>query len=373
VTSPPVGSTVDSRRSVDVRLCVRWSVAALVLSILFCAAFFFTAAHDQAAWFVHFGRNTRPIQLAYKILGPHVRVPQTDGQDGRFFWVVARDPLLLHAKNTAMWLDRPAYRAQRILYPGLAAPWRLLGEQGLLWGLILTNVVAVAVGTGLTCALAQDIKVPSYTALAFAFAPAVLIALGFDMGDPIALAATVAVVLFLRRRAFAWAVAAAVVGTLAKEPTLFAVGALALLAPGFELRDRIRLVAVPAAAAGAWALYLRWRLGWPPSQIQEFTAVPFSGYLDAYRRGWRPVGNYSDAMIALIIVVLAIVTVAMWWRQRDSLLLIAALPYALIMPFMTAQVLDLQDNAWRAFGPALTLLVLTMYEHRARTARARLS
>ena len=51
------------------------------------------------------------------------------------------------------------------------------------------------------------------------------------------------------------------------------------------VRRRWSLVVVPAVAALGWALYARWRLGWPPSQMEELSPAPLWGYVDAYQRG----------------------------------------------------------------------------------------
>ena len=50
------------------------------------------------------------------------------------------------------------------------------------------------------------------------------------------------------------------------------------------IRRRWAIVVIPALAALGWAVYVRWRLGWPASDIEEFTPVPLWGYVDAYRR-----------------------------------------------------------------------------------------
>ena len=88
------------------------------------------------------------------------------------------------------------------------------------------------------------------------------------------------------------------------------------------------LVAIPGAVAVAWAVYVRWRLGWPATSVQEFTA-PLYGYVDAWRRGWSKAGNWGDAVGAIALVPFAAATVVRWWQRRpSSLLLDAALPFA---------------------------------------------
>ena len=143
------------------------------------------------SWFVRFGVDAKQTMLGRQVLGSVITHPGI-GADGQLFWILARDPLLLHPQQTAAWLDRPIYRAQRVAYPALAAPWRLFGERSLLWGLLLENISLVAIGSYFTARLAIASGLPARTALAFAFNPGVIFATMFDLSDVLALAATVA-------------------------------------------------------------------------------------------------------------------------------------------------------------------------------------
>src|SRR5215471_3503174 len=128
------------------RTCTRWAIGAFALHAAFASLFLVRPAGGDPAWFIHLGSQRIPVKLARRVLGPHVVVPHLDGHDGRFFWIQARDPLLLHPKEDAANLDRPVYRAQRVLYPLLASPWKAFGEYGVVWALIATNLVIVGVG-----------------------------------------------------------------------------------------------------------------------------------------------------------------------------------------------------------------------------------
>src|SRR5439155_12909163 len=187
-----------------------------------------------------------------------VRVPNADGHDGRAFWVLARDPLHVHARQDAKSIDRPVYRAQRIGYPLLAAPWRLGGEYALVWGLLVTNLVAIAFGGYLAALLALDVGAPARAGLAFALCPGVVAAVLLDASDAVALAALLAAMLALRRGWTGRALIAAGMAVLAKEPTILPLVGLALFAPGLRRHDRVAVVAVPTAVATAWGLYERW-------------------------------------------------------------------------------------------------------------------
>ena len=303
-------------------------------------------------YFLQLGERSHNLELARDVLGDDVAVPLEDGHDGENSWVLARDPLLRDAE-VAERFDRPTYRAQRIGYPALAAPWRLGGEQALLWGLVVTNLVAVVAGTWAAGRLGGGRPLAAY---AFAFNPLVILALLFDFVDALALAGVVAALLAVARGRLGWAAAASVLAALAKEPSLLALGAAAALARGLSVRARLALVVPGAVAAGAWRLYVISRPGFGADpEVQELEAVPFQGFVDAWDRSWGPGDHWFDAAVAVALVGVAIVAVVLAVRRRD-LAATAALGPCLLLPFLSAQVVALPTNSLRAVGAAITLV-----------------
>jgi hypothetical protein len=334
---------------------VRWALVGLAVHVL-VTGLLLLHFEGRPEYFVHLGSERTPVELARRELGPDVLVPHRDGHDGRFFWVLARDPLLLRPAEVAANLDRPGYRSQRIAYPLLAAPWRLGGERALLWGLLLTNLAAVSLGGYAAARLAIRLGAAPRAGLAFALNPGILIAVLLDAADGLAAAALVATVLLTLERRRGWALAAAVVAVLAKEPTWLGVAGLAALAPGLERRERVLLAAVPVAAAAAWAVYARGRLGWAGDRPHEL-GLPLVGYVRALPV-WNRAGDWSHAVAgAFAVLPLAALVVVRWWRRRTAALA-AALPFALLVPLLSGAVLYSEINVLRAFAPALTLLVL---------------
>ena len=229
-----------------VRVAVRWAVGAVVLYGALLGLF--VAHYGGPEWFLHLGHNNRgSLEFARKVFGPDVVVPHKDGHDGRYFWAIARDPLLLHPHVDAPLMDRPVYRAQRVAYPLLAAPWRAFGERALLWGLLGTNLVLVGAGAFVAALLAIEVGAPARAALAFVLNPAVVIAMLGDLSDVLAIGALMLALLLLLRRRLGWAIVAGAVAGLAKEPMLLGLGGVTLLWPALARRQRLLLVAVPGA------------------------------------------------------------------------------------------------------------------------------
>jgi hypothetical protein len=349
----------------DNRAAVRVSALGLIAHLVFAVSMLATH-HGDPSWFVRFGVDAPQTTLGRRILGEVVTHPGV-GADGQYFWTLARDPFLLHPRETAAWLDLPVYRAQRFAYPALAAPWRLFGERGVLWALILENLAVVAIGSYLTARLATRLGLPARAGLAFAFNPGVMFAVMFDLCDALALAATVGALYAAVSKRRATLVLLSVLAGLAKEPALLALGAVSLVT-GFganEVRpplDRLTraLLVVPAAlAVGAWAIYIRMRLEWPPNHVADLS-LPLVGFVRAWQTRWAVEGRVVDTVVACALLVAACVVIVLFVRRR-TLLLAAALPYAVLVPFLGVPVILFTNNALRAFAPAFTFLWLEVY------------
>jgi hypothetical protein len=305
-------------------------------------------------WFLHVGRHDPYVptfQQIRKILGPDAVVAGDFSHDGREFWVLAQDPLLLKPQRDINLLDRPVYRAARIAYPAAAAPWGLLGEKALLVGLLITNLIVIALGAYFACLIALHVRAPPMACVFFVASPVVALAMLLDLSDGMSLAAlVVSVYLFMRGR-IGWATAAGVVAVLAKQPALLPMIALAVSTPLLSRRRRLFYVAVPIAALVLWMLYAILRLGTSGSSVVEFT-LPFFGYIHAIP-GWLHHRLWSDGAVGLGLVPAAGIVIFAWWRKRTPLLT-AALPFAVIVPFLSFPVLFTAINSLRAFGPAIT-------------------
>jgi hypothetical protein len=306
--------------------------------------------------FLHFGRDDAVgVRYARQHLGT-VKETAALGHDGKYFFVQAHDPLLLEGKLLAKYLDPPAYRAQRMLYPLLAAPALLGGEWALVWALIVVNLAAIGLGSWATSRLAVRMGVSSGWGLAFALNPGVLFEVVIDSSGALAWALALAGLAALqvgRPRSASLALAGA---ALARETMLI----VALGAALWEWRRRgpdwWLLVAAPGASVVAWGLYVRWRLAlaaW--TYGGQGLGRPLLGLLQAAQR-WpsaSPLHGVVGVLAALLVVATLLQAVL-----RPSLISYSVVGFTLLAPFMTWQVWLYYFDISRAVAPLMTSFVL---------------
>ena len=106
----------------------------------------------------------------------------TIGYDGQFAYQIATHPL-----DAAPYLDIPAYRYQRILYPILG---RLagLGQPALIpWALLGINIAALTIGTHVTAEILAARGLGRWYAVTVGLFAGQLVSLRMDLNEPCAL------------------------------------------------------------------------------------------------------------------------------------------------------------------------------------------
>jgi hypothetical protein len=103
------------------------------------------------------------------------------GYDGQFAYQIALDPA-----NAWKFMDIPAYRYQRILYP-LVARYLSLGNTAVLpWMLILINLVSIVAGTWIIERLLVAHGQSRWYALSYGLFGGMLVSLRLDLTEPLA-------------------------------------------------------------------------------------------------------------------------------------------------------------------------------------------
>ncbi|MCC6175041.1 MAG: hypothetical protein IT305_07035 [Chloroflexi bacterium] len=199
------------------------------------------------------------------------------GYDGQWFFYIAHDPLL-RASDPEAFLDLPAYRYARILYPALA--WAAaLGQPGLIaWALLAVNGIAVVLGAAAMLDILRTLGAWRWLALGYAFGPPIVIGFTADLAEPVAFALVVAgLALQLRRRHRAAGLTLSL-GVLAREvsllvPLCFGLHALVRR----HLREGLAYL-LPLGLPIAWHLTIWGRLGSLPSaQSPSNFGLPLGG------------------------------------------------------------------------------------------------
>ncbi len=348
-----VSSSTPDRHGEFVLIVVAASVGLLITAALL-------NRHDgDIAGLLNVGENAPHIVSHVESqLGREVPTVEFLGHDGKYFFLQALDPFYLSPSEHAVHLDRPLYRAQRMLYPSIASVGGLLPAELVLWTMALTKVSALAVGTVAAARLSRQLGGSRWWGLAFLLNPGVIFE--FDLagaglvGFAAALCGTAMLEEGRHRSAIAWFTAA----VLAREALLLYVAGVCLYRLWRTHRIPWLLGAVPASSAVAWAAYLRFRLDSPDgvTEVQEF-GPPFKGMLDS-------VENWVDdpvylAAIGGLIVVMPLLLVHAW--RRPSALAFGAIGFILIAVLMTQQVWWRFSDISRAIAPVVTAYIITAF------------
>jgi len=148
-------------------------------------------------------------------------VRQNIGFDGQFFYRLSLKPFTTTRAEFGLRFDQPARRQQRILYPFMV--WILTAggrAHAVPFALIAINLVAFGVVGWAGVALARKSGRSPPAGLLLAATPGLLIALGFDTGEVIAIALALVTLLLLRDGRFGWATSGSMLAALARETTL---------------------------------------------------------------------------------------------------------------------------------------------------------
>ncbi len=295
---------------------------------------------------------------AEAVLNRDVTTTGGQGHDGRFFFLQALDPLYLSPDEHAVYLDRPRYRAQRMLYPLVAGVGGLVSPEAVLWSMAFINVAALALGTLGTARLAQRLGGSAWLGLAFTLNPGIFFEFIVSGAGIVAFACavwgTLAIIDARTRSAIVWFVAA----VLAREVMLLYLAGVCCHRLFVTRRIPWALGAIPALSVFAWMGYVRLRLSSTRevTEIQEF-GPPFGGMLDAF-------DNWLNDPIDLAIIVGLIAMMPLLVLravQRPNPLAWGALGFVPLAILMTSQVwFDLFDIS-RAITPIMTAYVLTAF------------
>jgi hypothetical protein len=332
------------------------AVVALILSSILLSNSL--AAFDwDGTVFIGFGEGaTATREYGEERLG-EVFLRAQQGHDGKFFFIQANDPWLLDPAANAELLQPPLYRSQRMLYPLLAGGFGLLGPEAIVWGLLIVNVLGMALGTLATSRLAKLLGGSPWWGLAFALNFGLVFDLENDGAGIVAAALALWAVVMIYESRHGLAIGLLAGAVLTREVMLVCVVGAAIC---LWLEGRRRLatltLAVPAAVFGAWTIYLRVVLG-PDEVSAGALGLPFVGLV-------RAIPSWLEEPVTLLAGVSVIVLLALLvrqWVDSGSALSWVFVGFVPLATVLTERVWTEIFDFTRALAPVLTAGILLIF------------
>lgn len=298
---------------------------------------------------------TEQNEYGEALLGEIVLAPEA-GHDGKFFFSQAMDPFYLEPEVHAVYLDRPTYRAQRMLYPTLASLGGLLPPVATAWGLIVVNVVALGVGTAYTSLIAQRMGLSPWFGLAFTLNPGIFIALAIDSAEIVAAAGLMAGIYHTMRREVLAAAVALTVAALSRETMLIGAAGLAL----YLVKETRRVpwaYSAPAVSVAVWWLYVHVRLQEGATQDLQAVGLPLVGFHAALER-WLADPSLAVSMGIGVLLVLVSLSLLVRSVRTPTALGWATGGFAALGLLLSEPVWLKYFDSTRAMAPVVTAFLI---------------
>jgi len=289
---------------------------------------------------------------------PVVQIDGT-GHDGQYFFLQANDPWMLNPTEGLEFLDFPTYRAQRMLYPVVSGMGGVLGPSQILWGLVITNIVAMGAGSWGLGRLADSMSMSRWLGLAFALNPGVIFELAIDGGSMLGWALAVWGLVAVSEQKWGAGSTLFAGAVLARETmVLVALGAFAFV--WFRERTaRLGLMVVPVVAAGAWWLFVRVQLDVLPKRAGADTLdLPFRG-LWVGISNWLLSGGLNLALGILVLFCAVVIVVSA--LVRPNLLAWATVGFVPLMLVLHEAVIGGGLNITRAVAPVVSAALVLVF------------
>ena len=220
------------------------------------------------------------------------------GYDGQFAYQIAIDPA-----NAAPFLDEPAYRYQRILYPILAHVFAFGNTEVIPWLLILINIISLVLGTYATEKILIAHNHSKWYALTYGAFAGLLLSLRLDLTEPLGFALVQWGVLLFDRERIWRSLPFFALAALTRELTLFFAAACVIsLWVNKRYFSSVIWGFLSVLPFGLWQLFLRIWLGeWGVSSggasASPFELIPFHGW-------WGYLANDLKLFLLLSIFIL---------------------------------------------------------------------
>lgn len=328
-------------------------VAGLAVGVAFALRIMLPYGMDPTL-FIRLGDES-PTQTTYarQLLG-EATSRRDFAHDGRWFFVQANDPWYLEPERHATVLDRPVYRAQRMLFPTIAGGFGLFPPGIVVWSLLATNLVGLALGAVLAGKLAISWDLSPWLGLAVPLNPGLLFELEIGGAGIVAYSCCLAAVYALVKDRPGLASLSFVAAALGREVmVLFAAGVFVVMWLD-GCRPPWRILIAPLAAMSVWYAYIRFRLAGVSGAGggQEAFSAPFVGIVRAFRI-WALDPMHLLVNVAVLLLVIGFVIVAV--RTRSPLAW-GALPFVALTTILSFNVWRETHDFVRVLSPVFTAI-----------------
>jgi hypothetical protein len=328
-------------------------ILGLTIAVVFALRVLIPNDMDPTA-FVAFGDQS-PIQTPYgrELLG-EVTTRHGGGHDGQSFFIQANDPWYLDPHEHAALLDRPLYRAQRMLFPMIAGGLGLFPAGAIPWAMLLTNLLGLALGAFLAARLAVAWRGAAWLGLWVPLNVGLLFELDIGGSGILAYVCCLGALCALLSERLWLAAVLFAAGALSRETmVVFAVGVFALW-----WLDRRRaiwpIVLLPIGTMAAWDAYLWSRLGGIEGVGGGIGGLgpPLVGVIEA-SQSW--VREPLDLLLSVIFIAAVVAFIPLAVRGRLPIGW-GALPFVALAIILSVDVWREPFNSGRAIAPVLTAL-----------------
>ncbi len=243
-----------------------WKII-FILIFLYCI---FTLANNN--W------DPMSFVLVGKQFDPALGVKEL-GYDGQFAYQIAKDPL-----NASRYLDVPAYRYQRILYPIIVFLLSFGNDAIIPWLLILVNVFSLVIGTLATEKILSKYGHSRWYALAYGAFSGLILSVRLNLTEPLAFALVQWGVLYFIRNKLWKSLPFFALAALTRELTLlFAAASVITLWASKQYRKGILWGFGAILPFAVWQVYLKtwfgdWGIGSGGARASSFEWIPFRGW-----------------------------------------------------------------------------------------------
>ncbi len=343
--------------------------AVLVVILLFYSALIFLYAgrfHGNFSGFACIGdRFPAPGIVTEEVYV----LPRSRGYDGQFFFFAAHDPFL--RRGVWRYMDVPAYRYQRIAYPGLAALFALGRPSLIPLFLVGVNVASILLGSLFVARLLDKEGLSPWYAIFYGTLSGFLLCVLRDLAGPVAMAFLVGGFYYYSERSYWPAALFLAAALLTREAAAPAVVALLLHAAFFRTeKGRAWPLLLSFLPFLVWGFYLYFRLHDPPWRggAGNF-GRPLVSLLDYLNALFQQPGRWGEKSYLGVFLPVSLLTFLLALREvfrSRSEVAFALLFYSVLMVFMTRRIWIEPWSYGRVTLPVPVFLVLSFARTRDR-------